>query len=1034
MSADLYEHLKFLKQIKVVREVKSECLTANGEKLAIRLACKIHFKIEHCSWNFEILVAPQLSCPLILGSDFFLKSRLVLDIFQGTFTFKFYKAKPFNLVNFKNISPPTVSLSSTAQVSENPLGHLDDESQRVISELIEDYPDVLTTELGLTDLIEYHIELKDNIPVKSQPYQLAPPKMQFLREHVRDLEDKGVVEKSISNYSSPVFLVQHPEKKPRMVVDYRKLNQHIVIEAVPLPNLHQCFNWFVGAKYFTVLDLNSAYHQIPLTKGSKHLTSFCTPWMLYQFTRVPFGLCTGAQVLTRLLDQVFSDVKFQYVFNYLDDLVIYSKTWEEHVEHLHNVFSRLRQAKLTVNPEKVRFAVGEISFLGHKVSARGVQIDPERTKAIRNFPRPTNPKAVSRFIGMVNFFAKFIPNFAEHAAPLNLLRRKGQKFAWTQDQDQAFQYLRNAIAQPPVLRMANFDKPFVLQTDASSCALGAVLLQEIDGIRQPIAYASRTLTPAERKASSAYESECLAVVFGVEKFRQYLEHREFLLETDNQALSWLLARPRQLGKLGRWVAKLTSLKFQVAHIRGTQNVIADSLSRMFEPENLPVETDSSPDINIICNSLLTNFPLAFQDISTQQRADGVLKPIISDLESGNISDRYILHKGTLCLKNHKDDPIKIYVPQSLVDLVINYYHDSPVGGHLGIQKTKFKVSEFFYWPTLISDVTRKVRGCNTCAVSKPAQNSRLGYLSSIVPTRPMEKMHIDYVGKLPRTTRGNTMILVAVDQFSKFTWLSPVRDSTSFNTIKSLSQIFQNFGFPKVIISDNATCFTSHSFRNFCFARGIKHATLSPYHPQPNNAERLNRNLKAALIAYHSNNQTSWDNSLSWLQLAFNFANHETLKTSPFKILFNFTPNTPLSLTWNIQDLLPRNNPNPHDIWRQAKNNIFRAHQKSERVYNQGRRPHNFQIGDLVWCKTHNLSSAVDKRAAKLMARWSGPFRILDFLTPVTVSLSFHNSDKFVKKAHVEQLKPHLAPTDPINHFSRLNTVSSNLIINNYPT
>jgi hypothetical protein len=309
----------------------------------------------------------------------------------------------------------------------------------------------------------------------------------------------------------------------------------------------------------------------------------------------------------------------------LDDLVIYSESYDQHLEHVRIVLERLRSAGLTVKPEKVTFATQEISFLGHVVSSTGVHIDPERTRAIRDFPPPRDAKGISRFIGMVNFYHKFIPKLAEVAAPLNMLRKKNARFQWGPEQQVAFDALKQAIAQPPVLRMADFNSRFILQTDASGVALGAVLSQETEGVRQPIAYASRTLTAQERKASSVYELECLAVLFGTDKFLKYLEHQEFTLETDNQALSWLLSHPRQLGKIGRWVARISALKFEVKHIRGTLNVVADALSRMFE---LPSEdTDST----VQCNVTLTDFPLAFQDLKLLQSQDHEISDIMSRL-------------------------------------------------------------------------------------------------------------------------------------------------------------------------------------------------------------------------------------------------------------------------------------------------------------------------------------------------------------------------------------------------------------------
>ena len=236
--------------------------------------------------------------------------------------------------------------------------------------------------------------------------------------------DKGIIQPSCSSYSSPIFLVPKGANDFRPVVDYRVLNTRLSIESIPLPDVHNCFHWFAGAKYFTSLDLNSAYHQIPLAEKSRQYTAFATDWNLYEFTRVPFGIATGAQVLTRLLDIVFGDVKFKYVFNYLDDVVIYSDSFDEHMVHLQDVFSRLRKAGLTVNPDKVSFANSSLNFLGHVISPMGVTIDPERTVKVREFPPPKNVKQLARFIGMVNYFRKFIPNFSKIAEPLNRLRKK----------------------------------------------------------------------------------------------------------------------------------------------------------------------------------------------------------------------------------------------------------------------------------------------------------------------------------------------------------------------------------------------------------------------------------------------------------------------------------------------------------------------------------------------------------------------------------------------------------------------------------
>jgi hypothetical protein len=260
---------------------------------------------------------------------------------------------------------------------------------------------------------------------------------------------------------------------------------------------------------------------------------------------------------------IFHDISFKFVYHYLDEVVIYSEDFSQHLQHFGEFFSGLRDAGLTMNPAKLVFAVQEICFLGHRVSPLGVSIDPERTRATREFPPPKDARGIARFIGMVNFYHHFVPKLAEVAAPLNESRKKGTKFACEERQQKAFKQLKLAISRPRVLGMADFSKTSLVQTDASRVTLAAVLLQENDGGRKLVAYVSRTLSAQVRKALSAHELECLAVVFGMGKFRQYLEHLKFLLGTDNQALSWLLNHPRQVGKLGRCIVKISSLKFKV---------------------------------------------------------------------------------------------------------------------------------------------------------------------------------------------------------------------------------------------------------------------------------------------------------------------------------------------------------------------------------------------------------------------------------------------------------------------------------------
>jgi transposase InsO family protein len=315
-------------------------------------------------------------------------------------------------------------------------------------------------------------------------------------------------------------------------------------------------------------------------------------------------------------------------------------------------------------------------------------------------------------------------------------------------------------------------------------------------------------------------------------------------------------------------------------------------------------------------------------------------------------------------------------------MVFSYFHESTVGGHLGVRKAIQKIRAHFAWKGMDKEIEYKIRSCQICSRSKPAQNTRLGLLSSDVAERPMQKLLIDFVGTFPRSNTGNTAILVVVDAFSKFSWLIPLREATTKSTVKALKErIFSSFSVPEVIVSDNAQCFTSREFRNFCFASGIRHVATSPYHHQPFHAERLNKNLIATLIAYHSDTHNTWDHNLPWLQLAFNTADYKSTKSTPFAVIFPFRSGSPLLNRWKINELLPEkcNQLVLRERWNSVRQNLLKSRDLVERRYNQNRVPHTFRVGDLVFCKNHPVSRAGRGEAAKLMPRFRGPYKIATF-------------------------------------------------------
>jgi hypothetical protein len=344
---------------------------------------------------------------------------------------------------------------------------------------------------------------------------------------VNELLEQGVVRPSKLQYASPAFLIPKNSGGFRLVVDYRKVNSKIIFDSYPLPTIGQAFEQFSGAVVFSVLDLNSAYFQIPLPPR--------TPFGLFEFNKLPMGISVSSQGLSRVMDELFTDLKNNFVFIYLDDLIIYSRSIEEHAKHVRIVLDRLQKAGFTLNFDKVTIAATEIQYLGHLLSSRGISVLPDRVAVIRSYPWPNNLRALRRFLGMLGFYARFIPEFSKCAAALHALKRKGVPFEWASEHQDAFEAPKIALSEAPVLQIPDFSRDFVLVTDASDLAISAFLNQRVGENLSPISFYSRLLSPAERNYT-IYEKECLSVLFGCEKCRPYHEHTEFELRCDNLAL------------------------------------------------------------------------------------------------------------------------------------------------------------------------------------------------------------------------------------------------------------------------------------------------------------------------------------------------------------------------------------------------------------------------------------------------------------------------------------------------------------------
>lgn len=525
--------------------------------------------------KFSIIKAhaiPEIESSLILGIDFW----------------NVFSLCPKHLVNPDNLfdSDPFLSeLSTLKELHLHAYENLDHSQKQIADEMVDMFRGISFAEKGLgrTNLIQHHIETTDTQPIRQRYYRMSPEKQRIITEQVDEMLDLDVIEPCESPWSSPVLVVGKKDGKPRVCLDSRKLNSVTKKDAYSLPYVSEILDNLGDARYLSSIDLSKAFWQILIREQDREKTAFYVPDRgTFMFKVTAFGLTNAPATQQRLVDRLFGPEFECKVFAYLDDVIIISKTFEEHVTLLKRVFERLQMANLTINFEKSQFFRSSLRYLGYVVDSKGLRTDPDKVKSILNYPTPTNRKELKRFLGTASWYRRFIPQFSTVAGPLNRLtstKKNAPEFVWSPEAEKAFLELKSRLVQAPVLACPNFEHCFEVHTDASSFGVGAMLSQTIDGIEHPIAYMSRSLTKQERNYSTT-EREALAVLSALEYWRCYLENgKSFKVYTDHSSLKWFLSLSNPTGRLARWGVRLSAFNFELEHRRGKDNVVPDALSR-----------------------------------------------------------------------------------------------------------------------------------------------------------------------------------------------------------------------------------------------------------------------------------------------------------------------------------------------------------------------------------------------------------------------------------------------------------------------
>ena len=823
--------------------------------------------------------------------------------------------------------------------------------------------------------IGHTIPTGDSPPIAKPGFRLSAKERKEVEEQVAILLERKLIQPSQSPYGAPVLFVAKKDGGLRMCVDYRALNNVTVKDKFPIPRVDDLLDRLDGAKVFSSLDLQSGYHQIRIADGDVSKTAFRTHMGLFEYKVLPFGLSNAPAAFQREMQRLIGHLDFVLV--YLDDILIFSRDPAEHAKHLRTVLELLRTHKLYAKMSKCSFFKDELPFLGYVVGKNGVAMDSAKVKTIMDWPEPSSPKDLKSFLGLCNYFKRFIQGYSLLVAPLTRLTSTSVVFGFGQAERAAFLELKKCLTSAPVLALPNPTQPFEVVCDASGFGAGAVLLQN----GRPVAFHSYKFNSAECNYSPG-EQELLAVIKALERWRCYLEGAEggVTVVTDHQPNTFLHTKPAvQLSRRQtHWMEFLSRFDFVWEYRKGACNV-ADPISRnpalllgMIQPGQLP---EPAKLLRLIKDSYTLD----------------------SWFSDGNNTHNLNLEGGLWTLNG------VIVVPdvEDLRQLCIQLHHDVPSAGHQGQKRTLELMQRSYWWPTIRMDVTKYVETCDACQRSKASNQRPAGLLKPLdIPQRRWESVSMDLITQLPLTDRGHTAIIVFVDRLSKMVHFVAAHTDMGSEEFAQvfLREVFAKHGLPKNIVSDRDTRFTSKFFKELCRHLGVKQHMSTAFHPQSDGqTERANRVLEDMLRTYVAPSQDDWDLKLPCCEFAVNNAWNAATGSTPFFLNFGEHPRSPVDM--DVSSDVPavmEYADKIGDALRAAKERLKVAQDRMKAVADGKRRDESFQVGDMVLLKTTHINLA-KLGTKKLYPLFIGPFKIVDKINEVAYKLDLPME---LKKVH----------------------------------
>ena len=908
-------------------------------------------------------------------------------------------------------------------------------------------------DLGEAVLELHRINTGDALPIKQQPRRLPLAKRLAAREEVDKMMAQGVIEKSLSPWASPIVLV--PKKtsgKYRFCLDYRALNAVTRKDSYPLPRIDASLEALQGSSWFTTVDLQSGYHQMLLHPDDREKTAFVTPDGLYQFRRLAMGLVNGVAGFSRLMDRVLAGLSHEVVLPYIDDLIVGGTCFEVHLHNLELVLERLVQANLKISPQKCQLFQKVVHFLGHVVSAQGLQPEQSKIEAVVNWPVPRTATQVRSFLGLASYYRKFVKGFANIARPLHTLTEKGVAFDFSEDCQKAFDTLKAALTASPIIGYPLDDHDFILDCDASGQALGAVLSQLQDGKEVVLAYYSKVFSPAERNYCTT-RRELLALVSSVKQYHHFLYGRVTTIRTDHGALKWLMRFKNPEGQVARWLEALSMYDFTIVHRPGAQHLNADALSRRpcedcryctRQEEKEQQVALQGASLHPLCAGIKTQDPPAQagwlpeysqKELKDQQAQDIHLKTVLQWLEADSRPNWAVIKCEGATIRIYwsmwkqlkivdglvykldptqtvETDRLRLIAPKQVRDEILTHLHNHKTAAHLGITKTLNKVRARFWWPGLKPDVMRWCKQCVACQKRNMRVGRKMAPLQQDQVGSPMEKLGMDILSFREVTDDGNCCVLVVVDYFTKWTEAIAMPDHTALTVADCLvTEVFTRFGCPRIIITDQGREFEGNLMTALYRLLEITKVRTSPYHPRSDAlAENFNRTLINMLAKFCQTNKSNWDHHLPFLLCAYRSSIHESTQCSPNLLMLGREMRLPVDVMYSVSDPVAGapQCPMTYVEWlRQAFEENFETVRESLKAaalrqksyFDRRTKMRSFQKGD--WVLRFYPPAVIQ---SKLNSPYIGPFLVIEVMGEVNYMIQ-EAPEARTLVVHVDDLK-----------------------------